>query len=644
MFQDNLIRKNQLHFVPLEVIRTVRQKVIEPILEAAILADLFRINILYMIMRAGSGHIGTSFSSIDIVTWLWTKVLQNPNEHNAPVSDIYFSSKGHDAPALYAVLLGLEKLDFKYIDKLRQLNGLPGHPDISIPYLVTNTGPLGMGVSKARGMAWAKRLKKQQGRIYVLTGDGELQEGQIWESLQPVANQKLAEMTMIVDHNQLQSDLKVKDISDLGDLEEKFRAFGWAVFRVNGHNFAEISQALDEAQKVIDRPQVIIADTIKGQGVSFMEGVGEYDDAYLYRYHSGAPSYEEYTRALAELVAAVNKKMREANLPELNLESVEAPKRLSPKNPERLVRVYGEELVAMGKKHKEVVVLDADLILDTGVIPFKQNFPERFFECGIAEQDMVSMAGGLALQNMIPVVHTFACFLSTRSNEQIYNNASEKTKIIYVGSLAGLLPGAPGHSHQSVRDISTLGSIPGLVMVEPANEEETRQALRWAVEKNPGSTYLRLVTIPVEPPYTLSRDYELSLGKGCRIRDGKNAAIIAYGPVMLREAYQAAELLGKQGLSVAVYNLPWLNEIDKAWLEAEFRDYPLIVTLDDHYEKLGQGNLIAVALAGSGKRIFSFGLKEIPACGQNQEVLKYHGLDARSLANKIREMISSGGK
>ena len=203
---------------------------------AAVLADLCRINTLYMIMQAGSGHIGSSFSSTDLITWLWTEELRDPNGDSND-ADIYFSSKGHDAPALYSLLIAIEKLGFDLLPKLRQLNGLPGHPDVSTPFIATNTGSLGMGISKAYGMARANRYAGRSGRIVVMTGDGELQEGQIWESLQPVANERLAEITVIVDHNKLQSDSAVAAVSDLGPIEEKFRAFGWEVRRGDGHDF-----------------------------------------------------------------------------------------------------------------------------------------------------------------------------------------------------------------------------------------------------------------------------------------------------------------------------------------------------------------------------------------------------------------------
>src|SRR5436305_76084 len=191
---------------------------------------------------------------------------------------------------------------------------------------------------------------------------------------------------------------------------------------------------------------------------------------------------------------------------------------VSPSSPEKLVLAYGDELLQMARTREDIVVLDADLLSDCGIEAFKAELPERFIECGIAEQHMVSAAGGLALRGMLPVVHSFACFLSTRANEHIYNNATERRKIIYTATLAGVVPGGPGHSHQSVRDISAIGSIPGLTAIEPCPERDARLAIRCAVETNPQSTYLRFVNVPMDLPYALPSTYALQVGKGVVLR------------------------------------------------------------------------------------------------------------------------------
>src|SRR5262245_47599597 len=431
-----------LTFVPLSSIAVVRAATADPIARAELLADVCRLNTLYMIMNAGSGHIGSSFSSTDLITWLWTEELNDANS-GASGADTYFSSKGHDAPALYALPIALGKIEFDRLHRLRRLGGLPGHPDVeSTPFIATNTGSLGMGVSKAYGMARAHRFTGRGGRIVLMTGDGELQEGQIWESLQPAANEGLADIIAIVDHNKLQSDSAVSAVSDLGPIEDKFRAFGWAVIRVDGHDFAAILQAFTEMATITDRPKVLIADTIKGRGVSFMEGLACGDATY--HFHAGAPSLKDYLAAVDEISSRVNGALVALKQPPLSVNRAPLPTRIAPAKPEKLVLAYGDELLQTARTRKDIVVLDGDLLSDCGIEAFKAELPERFIECGIAEQHMVSAAGGMALEGILPVVHSFACFLSTRANEHIYNNATEQKKVIYAAKLSRRRQGGTG--------------------------------------------------------------------------------------------------------------------------------------------------------------------------------------------------------
>ena len=634
----------ELTYVPFEELKRVRHLECSVAKRTQLFATLTRINTLYMIMQAGSGHIGSSFSAMDIVSWLYLNEMNLPESPDAG-EDIYFSSKGHDAPGLYSVLLGLGRLDFSLLHQLRRLNGLPGHPDVETPGIRANTGSLGMGISKAKGMALAHRLQGKKARIFVLTGDGELQEGQFWESLASAVHQGLSEITVIVDHNKIQSDTWVSLVNDLGDLEAKLTAFGWHVTRCDGHDMEAFSDCLDECRSITDRPQIIIADTIKGQGVSFMADTTKLDEDNLYQFHSGAPDAEDYMRASEELIAAANKQLQMLGAVQLNLEHCPLLPRTAAEDPQRLIAAYSRALVTQAKSKPELVALDGDLMLDCGLIQFKDKYPERFIECGIAEQDMLSMASGLALRGMLPVVHSFACFLSTRPNEHFYNNATEKTKIIYVGSLAGLLPSGPGHSHQSVRDISILSSVPDLVLIEPCMESEVEMALDYSVNETSSSVYLRLVSIPFDIPFQLPVGYQLEYGKGVALTEGDDAVMFSYGPVMLTQAVKAAELLKKEhGLELRVINLPWLNHVDTDWLRNSLQGIEHIFTLDDHFLKGGQGEMLGCVLAelsdNQNYHLYRFGIQEIPACGLNDEVLQKHGLDAISLCKSIHSLMS----
>src|SRR5688500_15184058 len=286
----------ELHYAPVGEFRRLLDADAPAAARARAFAALARINTLYMIAGAWSGHIGTSFSSLEIMSWLFLNELRDLDK-GPSACDVFFSSKGHDAPALYNVLIGLGLLPADKLHELRRLHGLPGHPHVETPFIQANTGSLGMGISKAKGMALANRAAGVERRIFVLTGDGELQEGQFWESLGSAANHHLGEIVAIVDHSNIQSDTWVDDVSRLGDLEAKFQAFGWHVSRCDGHDVQALERTFRALDAVRDQPKVIIADTIKGKGVSFMEGPAM-KHGELYAYHSGAPSEQHYTAGL----------------------------------------------------------------------------------------------------------------------------------------------------------------------------------------------------------------------------------------------------------------------------------------------------------------------------------------------------------
>ncbi len=583
----------------------------DPVERAAAFADANRINALSSIMEAGSGHIGTSFSVADILAWLHLSVLEG--------DDVCFSSKGHDAPAVYAALAGAGKLDFELLHRLRKADGLPGHPDIhATPQVHTNTGSLGMGVSKAKGFARAARLDGGTRRVFVITGDGELQEGQFWESLGQAANEGFGEITAIVDHNKIQSDTWVEHVSGLGDLEAKGRAFGWEVARCDGNDMAALARTLT-ALLESERPKLLIADTVKGAGADvFTPHALEHSGTALYPYHSGAPQEDLYGEAIAELTGRLAERLGRA--PELL--AGQAPRRVPPATPQRLVDAYGGALLAAGERDPDLVALDADLYLDCGLIPFRGRFPERFVECGIAEQDMVSQAGALALAGKLPVVHSFACFLTPRAAEQAFNNATEGTKVIYGGFLAGIIPGGPGHSHQSIRDIALMGSIPGMACLEPATEAEAARCVEWAMHEATGPVYLRFVSVPWELGFEPPDAAPLRPGRGTVVREDGDVVIVCTGPVLASQAHAVEH--------AALVLLPWLRDIDGAWL-AEVAGGREIVVLDNHWIHGGQGDAVR---AVHPARVI--GVDRVPAGGGNDEVLRAHGLDAATLRERLR--------
>ena len=636
----------EIRLIPEEEIKRVRQAAIDKYVKLSLLSDICSANALATVKRAGSGHLGSSFSSLDIVTYLYHAELNIAElgvDH--PDRDIYFSSKGHDVPGHFAVLYSLGILLEAQFEHLRRHEGTHGHPDVSIAGIEANSGSLGMGISKAKGMALAKKIRGSGGRVLVMTGDGELQEGQIWESLQTTAHQKVNNIVVIVDYNKIQTDKSVKDIIDLGDLKKKFEVFGWYAEICNGHNFAELETAFKNFRQIDDQPKVLIADTIKGKGVSFMEGPRALEEGNgLYPWHSGAPDDESFEKGYNEIVDRINGRLAELDLAPLKtrvMATREKNRTRLKDTAEKVVNAYGEALLNLGTKREDIIVLDADLSADCGLRLFENAFPGRFIENGIAEQDMVSTAGGLALQGLLPIVNSFGVFLASRSNEQIYNNATEKTKIIYVCHYAGLIPAGPGKSHQSLRDISLFGALPNCIVLEPGNGLETKQALEWCVDQAEQNCMIRLAISPSPRTIPLPPDYRFTFGKGAVIKAGEDAAIFSYGPVMLNEALKAAELLEEDGFSLSVVNMPWLNRVDINWLEKTIGDCQTIFALDNHSAYGGLGDSLVNALMSAdtlrGRKLIKFAIDEYPACGTPAEALAYHRVDGPNLAARILE-------
>jgi transketolase len=608
-----------------------------------LIADMCRANALTAVKRAGSGHLGSSFSALDVVAHLFWRELNVAElgwEH--PDRDVFFSSKGHDVPGLYAALHALGVIPAERLLRLRRLGGLDGHPDVGVPGIEANSGSLGMGLSKGRGMAWAKRFLGRGGRVVVMTGDGELQEGQNWEAFASAAHQRVGNLWAIVDRNELQSDRPTEEILALGNLEAKLGAFGWHVEVCDGHDHDALADALAAMRAAPeDIPKVLVARTIKGRGVSFMEHPAALrEGGGTYQWHAGAPDDEAFSRAHAELVGRIRER-----LPDLRLEPVpsldedvslegepESGAGLRRVTDEYVAAAYGDELMKLVTERPEVVVLDADLASDCRIRAVELEHPGRFVEVGIAEQDLVSMAAGLARQGLLPVVNSFAAFLAARANEQIYNQASEGTRVVYALHYAGLIPAGPGKSHQSLRDVSLLAALPNLVVIQPANSQETRALLRWAVAEAEENVAVRLAIGP--SPRTIELpSVEASPGRGTVLREGADALLLAYGPVMLHEALSAAEALELRGTGVQVVNMPWLNRVDPAWLAELVQPFGEIFVVEDHSPVGALGDSLRREL--EGRDLTVFGVDGWPACGTPLEALRFHGLDGSSLADRI---------
>jgi len=599
-----------------------------------ILADGCRLNALSSIQAAGSGHIGTSFSSLDIMVTV-RKFLANESfltPHHKE-SGVFFSSKGHDAPALYAVMHLIGQLDDSDLLKLRRLGGLPGHPENITPGVPTNTGSLGMGISKAKGFVKAQRIDNPESRIpvVVLLGDGELQEGQIWESMPGASQHAFSELIAIVDQNGIQSDTWTECTLPLGDLRARVDALGWHYLECEGNDPVDIGRALKDAS-ADPRPSFIVAKTSKGSGVTWMEDFDSTGD--YYKFHSGVIAEDLYDDAVEQLIGSFNGEV----LTSAFNRSVQRNEfdSSTPKPRATSMLVHWETLLPeVMQRHNDVVILDGDLSYDTGTHLARNSYPDRYVQAGIAEQDMVSMAGTLALAGKTPMVHSFATFLTMRAAEQIFNNATEYSRVMYFGFLAGLVPSAPGFSHQAVTDVGLMSSVPRMVLIEPSCRAELEKAVSWALgQDNP--VYFRMGGLaPLENAASLSSPGGLTTRAA-----GEKVALVSSGPLLSHEALNASALTATtHGFTPAVFTMPWICADLSDDSLTELSEFDHIVVLENHNEALAKFEVLSRQL-GENVPVTRIGLSGIPANGQPTEVLAHHKVDASSIFAFIEGLVS----
>tara|TARA_X000000368_G_scaffold199442_1_gene157523 strand:+ start:10293 stop:12224 length:1932 start_codon:yes stop_codon:yes gene_type:complete len=632
------LEKVSLKFIDYEAIEKIILNINDKSALINTLSYISRINTLSMIMFARSGHIGTSLSSMEIFQWLLNYQLGNVLKNE--FENILIASKGHDAPGYYASLHSNKLIPDKKLRELRRLGGLPGHPDVESSFVSTNTGSLGMGISKAKGFIYSDRLKNVDRKVFVLCGDGEMQEGQNWEALRGAVNDELGNLVVIIDNNKLQSDTLVKNVSDLGNLLERFKSTGWIGEECNGNDILSLENTykkLENQNKNL--PKVIIANTKKGKGISFME-IDENSPPREYEYHSGAPSEEEYNKGILELEKILLTQLKPFKINKINFTEENIQQNISEKIEYSTVQAYSDSLVNIGK-NENIVVLDADLAKDCGLIKFEKEYPDRFIEFGIAEQDMVSSAGTIALNGFLPIVNSFSCFLIPRANEQIYNNATQKSKVMYTGVMNGVLPAAPGHSHQSVRDIPLMRSVPNLDVIEPWTTKQVEDTLNYYLDKETQSIYMRINPIPHISTAVYSQLKLPEKGRGSELFNSKNAStsIIVHSPLLVDQILDVVGKFEKEKVELNLFVASWLNSFDAKWWKEKLSKSSNIFIFENGLISGGWAEYFSSQLNSFDGNIHIKGLQDVPPCGQAQEVLDKVGFSTSEIYKYIYSVI-----
>jgi transketolase len=472
-----------------------------------------------------------------------------------------------------------------------------------------------------------------------MLGDGELNEGQVWEAAMAAAKFGLANLTALVDYNDLQLDGRCSEVMPIEPLRDKWRAFNWNVIGIDGHDMEEIVGALEEAQSVGRKPTVIIARTIKGKGVSFME-----DDC---DWHGKTPGEEQFIRAMGELGAKLSvkdlEKIRSRRRSRLGSDSGVAISKAggyrANGKPAPTRDAYGEVLVELGEELPNLVVLEADISKSTRTDRFAARFPQRFYQFGVAEANAMTAAAGFATTGKIPFVSTYAVFASMRACEQLRTFiAYPRLNVKIAVSHGGMNPGTDGVTHQATEDLGMMRTIPGLTVIMPSDSHATRALVR-AAALHDGPVYLRFTRDAVPQFYGPEDAFEI--GKGVVVRTGHDVSLITLGD-MLSVCLEAAAALEAEGISAEVIDMHTVKPLDDDLILSTARRTSRIVTVEDHQILCGLGGAVAELLAEKHPvRMKRIGLRDTFAeSGPFDMLLKKYRMDGPSIVECVKNLLS----
>jgi transketolase len=603
-----------------------------------------RRRVLEHTIRNNGGYLSQACSSAEILATLYVKVIDlgkldaplvpkpfpgvpgpdNPDyftgaAYNGPGKDHdrFFLSPAQYALVLYAVLIETGRmaeeglLQFNKDGSSVEMIGAEHSPGME-----TMTGSLGQGISQAAGIAMARKKKGEKGRVVLFMSDGEFQIGQTWEALQAMSYHMLDNVIIYVDVNGFQCDGKMCTVMDIEPLDKRLESFGARVFRVNGHDIRRLAEAGSVTPD--GRPIVVLCDTDAARGIDVLKSRAP--KMHYVRF----TSQEEKDRYAAAYEEMCGRKM----------EIPQAPK-AAPKSG-IVARVHAKNLVRWAADKPKVLVLSADLTSSTEIDLFRETYPDRFLSMGIAEQNMLSFAAGLAREGFIPFVHTFAVFIYRRAFDQIAMSVSyPNLPVRMIGFLPGITtPG--GATHQAIEDVAVMRALPNMTVLECGDATEVESVLD-VMEKIKGPVYVRMLRGEIPRLF----DSPMELGKVRVLSEGRDITLLTSG-IMTEEALRAVHVLQNRGLGVRHMHISTLKPFnDRSVLDAIANSRHGVITMENHTIVGGLGSIIAekMAEAGLGKKLVRIGLHDTYAHGASKQyLLKKYGMDALALIREVEIM------
>lgn len=611
-----------------------------------------RHDVLAMTTNSQSGHPGGSLGMVDIFAVLYTQII-------AKTGDPVIVSNGHVSPAVYAALGNMGYISRKEVVRdFRKINTpYEGHVTRHVPGVWYGTGPLGAGAGAASGFALAQKIKKIKGKVYCTVGDGESQEGQVYEMMHMAAKYKLDNLVVIMDYNQVQLTDSLKEVMPY-DPEAHFEAAGWEVLECDGHDYQGIWAALQTAQTIVGKPVFVLAHTIMGKGVDFMEKDGVTHKATWHGKtatpEQSAGELERLTlttteeKQLAAFTKTIQWKPKKAVFGKLG-----SPVRLNTGTPRVYAAdeltdcrsAYGNALLDLVKKNKNVVAMTADLAGSVKTAGVQKEVPEKHIEVGVAEQQMVSCAGGMSLSGMIPFCSTFGAFMTSRAKDQARVNDINEANVKMVATHCGLSVGEDGPTHQAIDDSGSVLGFFNTMQIEPADPNQCDRMVRY-IASHYGNVYMRMGRhkLPVltreNGKIFFDASYTYRYGRCDVLRKGSDVTIAATGATVI-EALRAWEQLHKKKIHAEIVIVSSIKQFDTP-LFASVKKTKRLITVEDHNTSSGLASQLAKAL--QEKRIelsgvVSLGVDAYQLSGTAPQLYKKAGIDSTAIVRAAQNVI-----
>jgi transketolase len=601
------------------------------------LARLIRLHCLNMTSTAQSGHLTSSLSATDLMTALvfGGTFRFKPDEPHHPNNDRLIFSKGHASPLFYAlwavagVLTEEELLTYRHFG-----SRLEGHPTPRFPYVEAATGSLGQGLGIGLGMALnASRLDRLPYRTYVLLGDSEMTEGSQWEAIQLAAYYQASNLVGIIDVNRLGQRGETMFGHDIDAYAQRVAAFGWKTLEIDGHDMQQALDAFAEAATEQSRPVMIVARTLKGKGISFIENADGW--------HGKALDEEHLKRALLEFPEVDRSVRGTISAPEDRRPVVASPQPAA--LPDYAIgksvatrKAYGTALVRLQAQVPQLVSLDAEVSNSTMAELFAKKAPERFFEMFVAEQNMVEVALGLSRRGKIPFVSTFAAFL-TRAFDQIRMSQYSQANVKFVGSHAGVSIGEDGPSQMALEDIAMFRSILTATVLQPC-DAMSAEKLVDAAASHEGMVYIRTMRQDTPVIYDVKEAFPIGGSKVLRHSSDDRLTLVGTG-ITVHEALEAWEQLKTAGIAVRVVDAYSIEPIDAVTLRNAADATGALVTVEDHYPAGGLGDAVLQTLSDRPIPVTVLAVRKTPMSGKGDELRDFEGISAAAIVNAVKRLL-----